>query len=315
MLQAERNKEAREAKHAVIEQKREEAVRLEAEHAHGRSGSRRAAEPAGCTMRQKRETLQQEAAQADSGAGRPGRAAARRGSGLPAHRPAACRSRAARAGDRAAARGGRGGARTAHHGKRGTGAARAGADRAEGGSAGAGRSDRRAGAGAAAAAGDDGDAAEDQRVRRSTSCAKIAAAVPARQRSCGQTWSTSKQAAWPKSMSRLPCCAPMQEIVRIADEMLAVEEETCRTLRQKHRADGPGEHDGAGGVQGDGGAAQLPRDAAQGPDGVDREHAGRRSRRSTRFRARSSTRRSRGSTRTSARCSRGSSTAGRRSCG
>ena len=32
MLQAARNKEARDAKHAVIEQKREEAVRLEAEH-------------------------------------------------------------------------------------------------------------------------------------------------------------------------------------------------------------------------------------------------------------------------------------------
>ena len=32
-LQAARNKDAREAKHAVIEQKREEAVRLEAEHA------------------------------------------------------------------------------------------------------------------------------------------------------------------------------------------------------------------------------------------------------------------------------------------
>ena len=31
-LQAARNKDAREAKHAIIEQKREEAVRLEAEH-------------------------------------------------------------------------------------------------------------------------------------------------------------------------------------------------------------------------------------------------------------------------------------------
>ncbi len=39
-LQAARNKDAREAKHAVIEQKREETVRLEAEHARPRQRSR-----------------------------------------------------------------------------------------------------------------------------------------------------------------------------------------------------------------------------------------------------------------------------------
>ena len=58
------------------------------------SKSSRASSP---TMRQKRETLQQEAAQAHRRTCRPGRAAARRGGGLPAHRPPACRSRAPRA--------------------------------------------------------------------------------------------------------------------------------------------------------------------------------------------------------------------------
>jgi chromosome segregation protein len=61
MLQAARNKEARDAKHAVIEQKREEAVRLEAERTTAEAAleeqqSRLA------TMRQTRETLQHEAA-------------------------------------------------------------------------------------------------------------------------------------------------------------------------------------------------------------------------------------------------------------
>ncbi|MGA8727918.1 MAG: chromosome segregation protein SMC [Terracidiphilus sp.] len=60
-LQAARNKDAREAKHAIIEQKREEAVRLEAEHTTAESAleeqqSRLA------TLRQQRESLQQEAA-------------------------------------------------------------------------------------------------------------------------------------------------------------------------------------------------------------------------------------------------------------
>jgi chromosome segregation protein len=61
ILQAERNKEARDAKHAVIEEKREEAVRLEAERTTAEAAldeqQNRLA-----TMRQTRETLQHEAA-------------------------------------------------------------------------------------------------------------------------------------------------------------------------------------------------------------------------------------------------------------
>ena len=61
MTQAQRNKEAREAKHAVIEQKREEAVRLEAEHAAAEVGLEEQQNQL-FTMRQNRETLQQDAA-------------------------------------------------------------------------------------------------------------------------------------------------------------------------------------------------------------------------------------------------------------
>jgi chromosome segregation protein len=61
MTQAQRNKEAREAKHTVIEQKREEAVRLEAEHAAAEVGLEEQQNQLS-TMRQNRETLQQDAA-------------------------------------------------------------------------------------------------------------------------------------------------------------------------------------------------------------------------------------------------------------
>jgi chromosome segregation protein len=61
MMQAERNKEAREAKHLVIEQKREEAVRLEAERATAEAGLD-AQQNQLATMRQTREALQLEAA-------------------------------------------------------------------------------------------------------------------------------------------------------------------------------------------------------------------------------------------------------------
>ncbi len=62
MLQAARNKDARDAKHAIIEQKREEAVRLEAEHATAEAAlEEQQAQLA--SLRQKREALQQEAAQ------------------------------------------------------------------------------------------------------------------------------------------------------------------------------------------------------------------------------------------------------------
>ena len=61
-LQAARNKDAHEAKRVTIEQKREEAVRLEAEHAQAESALD-AQQAALAEMRQKREGLQQEAAQ------------------------------------------------------------------------------------------------------------------------------------------------------------------------------------------------------------------------------------------------------------
>ncbi|HKF50375.1 MAG TPA: chromosome segregation protein SMC [Terracidiphilus sp.] len=61
-LQAARNKDAREAKHATIGQKREEAVRLEGEHAQAES-TLETQQSALAEMRQKREGLQQEAAQ------------------------------------------------------------------------------------------------------------------------------------------------------------------------------------------------------------------------------------------------------------
>ena len=61
ILQAGRNKEAREAKHSVIEQKREEAVRLEAERATAEASLEEHQNKL-ATMRQTRETLQHEAA-------------------------------------------------------------------------------------------------------------------------------------------------------------------------------------------------------------------------------------------------------------
>ncbi|MGA7242232.1 MAG: chromosome segregation protein SMC [Terracidiphilus sp.] len=61
MTQAARNKEAREAKHAVIEQKREEAVRLEAERATAEAALDEQQNKL-ATMRQTRETMQHEAA-------------------------------------------------------------------------------------------------------------------------------------------------------------------------------------------------------------------------------------------------------------
>jgi len=62
MLQAARNKDAREAKHAAIEQKREETSRLEAEHAQAEA-SLDELQAQLAMVREKREGLQQEAAQ------------------------------------------------------------------------------------------------------------------------------------------------------------------------------------------------------------------------------------------------------------
>ncbi|MGA8741312.1 MAG: chromosome segregation protein SMC [Terracidiphilus sp.] len=61
MTQAARNKEARDAKHSVIEQKREEAVRLEAERATAEAALDEQQNKL-ATMRQTRETMQHEAA-------------------------------------------------------------------------------------------------------------------------------------------------------------------------------------------------------------------------------------------------------------
>ncbi|UWZ82229.1 chromosome segregation protein SMC [Occallatibacter riparius] len=61
-LQAARNKDAREAKHALIDQKRDEAVRLEQQHGEAEL-SLDAQQAALVEIRQKREGLQQEAAQ------------------------------------------------------------------------------------------------------------------------------------------------------------------------------------------------------------------------------------------------------------
>ncbi len=60
-LQAARNKDAREAKKTTIEQKRDEASRLEAEHKQAESGLE-TQQAALAELRQKREALQQEAA-------------------------------------------------------------------------------------------------------------------------------------------------------------------------------------------------------------------------------------------------------------
>jgi chromosome segregation protein len=61
-LQAARNKDAREAKHTIIDQKREEATRLEGEHKQAESALE-TQQSALQTLRQTREGLQQEAAQ------------------------------------------------------------------------------------------------------------------------------------------------------------------------------------------------------------------------------------------------------------
>ena len=62
MMQSARNKDARESKHALIEQKREEAVRLENQHRETEIALD-AQQAALAEIRQKRETMQQEAAQ------------------------------------------------------------------------------------------------------------------------------------------------------------------------------------------------------------------------------------------------------------
>ncbi len=159
--QAARNKDAREAKRQTIAEKREEATRLEAEHAQAES-SQNAQQAQLEGLRQKRETLQAGRGADDRGAGRTGRAAARRRSGVPAHRPAVWRFGAARRDDRAAARSGSGGAGTAGRRERRPGEAADGTDRGAGRGADNGTKDCRGSSRAAPAIGRAGDATEER---------------------------------------------------------------------------------------------------------------------------------------------------------
>ena len=83
-IQAARNKDAREAKHAIIEQKREEAIRLEAEHKTAEAALDEK-QTLLVSLRQKREELQQEAAQVTAELRQVGRAASRCRGRLPTY--------------------------------------------------------------------------------------------------------------------------------------------------------------------------------------------------------------------------------------
>ena len=115
--QAARNKDASEAKRQSIAEKREEAARLEAEHAQAENRPECAAGAVGDSAAEARDAAAGSGAD-DRGAGGPGRTASRRGSSFPAHRPAVWRPGAAGADDRAAAHLGDRGARAAHQRKR-----------------------------------------------------------------------------------------------------------------------------------------------------------------------------------------------------
>jgi len=56
-----------------------------------------------------------------------------------------------------------------------------------------------------------------------------------------------------------------ETVLRVAGETLATEEAMYREMRARLEAMGPGQHDGARGVQRDGRTPWFPRDAAQGP--------------------------------------------------
>ena len=63
-----------------------------------------------------------------------------------------------------------------------------------------------------------------------------------------------------------------EEIARIEGDALSEEDEACKRTQAETRGDGPGQHDGARRVQGDGGASRLPRNPAQRSDRRHREH-------------------------------------------
>ena len=92
--------------------------------------------------------------------------------------------------------------------------------------------------GAAAAAGGDGDGTE-ARVRPGPVARGSQRPVEPGRRSCGQTWSTWKRSCLTEVNVEAAALRADAEIVRIADETLAVEEETCRTLKQKIEQMGP----------------------------------------------------------------------------
>ena len=242
---------------AVIEQKREEAVRLEAEHAQAEA-TLEEQQSAACDDAAEARDAAAGSGAADGGAGRPGRAAARRRGGLPAHRPAARRSGAARAGDRAAACGGRGRAGTAHR-------ARARSWRSAQQELTALRAEALALAQTIAA---QAQALRQQLAEMETELKTARAALDQlREDRSGRSSEVAKlrsdlEHLEASCLAEVNVEAPVlradAEIVRIADEELAAEEETCRDAATEDRADGPGEHDGARRVQGNGGAAQLP---------------------------------------------------------
>ncbi len=64
-----------------------------------------------------------------------------------------------------------------------------------------------------------------------------------------------------------------ETLPRAGGEELAAEDAAYREMRTRLDEHGPGQHDGAGGVQGDGAAARVPGNAAAGPAAIDREHA------------------------------------------
>ncbi len=236
--QAARNKDAREAKRQSIAEKREEAARLEAEHAQAES-SLNAQQAQLEILRQKRETLQQEAAQMTAELA--GLEERRRGAEAAFQRIDRLFGDLERRvqADRAAAHCGHGGARTAHRRK-----CRA----------------RRA------AEGTDRGTRRRRWPRRSRSAS--------RRRRCGQQLAEMEtqlkseraaldqlredRAALSSELAKLrsdlehleaSCLAEVNveaqvlradaEIVRLAGEELATEEETCRALRQRLEQMGP----------------------------------------------------------------------------
>jgi chromosome segregation protein len=237
MLQAGRNQEAREAKHLVIEQKREEAVRLEGEHAAAEA-TLEEQQTKLATMRQTRETLQHVAEQLK--AVRAGLEVRRRGAEAAFQRIDRLHSDLER---RVLAIEQQRAAAEAEKEQR----IRESAELAE-------RQQALTTLKAEALAQAEAIAAQAHEVRQQLVSmeSSLKAARAALDQLREDRSSRSNQAAKLRSdLEHLEssCLAEVNaeasalradaEIVRIADEMLAVEEETCRTLRQKIEQMGP----------------------------------------------------------------------------